>query len=98
MQLHESGISEDQRQRTDQPYGSSQFDDIRYGMKVQPSDDGDKDCTGQKRKRTGQSNRSPTSLRMLKSADVQIQQEEAAMPLWIRQRHPSRKAHQRKEV
>ena len=40
----------------------------------------------------------PVSPRVIKSADVKIQQEEAAMPLWTRQRHPSRKTHQRKEV
>jgi hypothetical protein len=36
--------------------------------------------------------------RVIKSTDVQIQQEEAAMPLWTRQSHPSRTPHQRKEV
>ena len=57
VKLHESGICKDQWQRADQPHGNSQFDRVSYRMDAQPGCDIGKDSTGQKRQRTGQSNR-----------------------------------------
>jgi hypothetical protein len=57
VEFHERSICQDQGQRADQPDRTRQFDRTSQGMKTQPCRDVCKNPTGQKRQRTGESNR-----------------------------------------